>query len=131
MSDALKSHYAAAYGQWAGNQRGSSPDYDLCCATCHDKYHPGGYQCTRKRGYGPDDAFCKQHDPAAQAERDRVARAKYDAERRRESIRWAGASFLAALSKIADGHNDPRALAAEVIAPYRNPPNAEHEDQSS
>lgn len=50
------------YGQWAGNPKGTPEDPDRCIAPV-----PGGArgiiykQCSRKRGHGPGDLFCKQH----------------------------------------------------------------------
>lgn len=111
-------HYKKAYGKWAGNREGRPPILTNCCKQLFDKYHPGGYQCTRKRGFGPDEAYCKQHDPQAVAAREAKRNAKYDAEWERRRIEIAGARFFAALRQIADGHNDPRALAREAIAPF-------------
>lgn len=118
MSAVRNSLYPVRYGNWAGNPKGNAPDYDRCCAKLHDRYHPGGYQCTRKRGHGPDEAYCKQHDPAAVKQREAEARAKFIAERNRERVKWFGPTFLAALRQIADGHNDPRTLAKETIETF-------------
>lgn len=113
MADA--EHYKRAYGEWAGNPKGNVPVFTRCCANLHDRYHPGGYQCTRKRGYGPDGAYCKLHDPDAV----KVRREKADQEHRRKHYadmkRAYGSSFLEVLRKIAAGHNDPRSLAAETV----------------
>lgn len=116
--DKVNGHYKARYGQWAGNPNGHLPDFDRCCENLRDRYQPGGYQCTRKRGYGPDGAYCKQHDPAAVAEREAKSKKKYDEQWHRRRLELGGRRFYEALRKIADGHNDPRALAQETIAPY-------------
>lgn len=52
------------YGEWAGNPKGHKENPENCIeeiwptgrwgATCR-------YQCNRKRGYGPDGLYCKQH----------------------------------------------------------------------
>jgi hypothetical protein len=50
------------YGVWAGNNQGHKPDLDRCAAEV--PHNPGGWytvQCGRKRGHGPEGAFCKQH----------------------------------------------------------------------
>ena len=52
--------YRASYSNWAGNPRGSKPDYDRCCEVVSDGVGLTK-QCSRKRGYGPDNAYCKQH----------------------------------------------------------------------
>jgi hypothetical protein len=48
------------YGTWAGNERGKAEDKTKCVEIVFgDSWIP--YQCTRKRGYGPDGEYCKQH----------------------------------------------------------------------
>ena len=59
--------YDEAYGQWAGNKKGFKPDYDRCCEQVYSNWR--FYQCQRKRGYGPDEAYCKQHAKRFQVER--------------------------------------------------------------
>ena len=49
------------YGQWAGNKEGTRED-KICCVYevwAPDRWH--AYQCSRKRGHGPDGLYCKQH----------------------------------------------------------------------
>ncbi|TMO31879.1 hypothetical protein CWC26_21705 [Pseudoalteromonas sp. S4488] len=82
----------------------------------HDQYLRGGYQSTRTRGHGPDGAYCKLHDPEAVALRQKVTRPREDARYRTMRLAWAGPRFFEVLKQIADGHNDPRALAAEALA---------------
>lgn len=76
-------------------------------------------QCARK---AVKDGWCKQHHPDAEAERSRVAKARYDKQDRRERMGWYGERMMAALIKIRDGDNDPRSTAAEALAniPYAN-----------
>lgn len=108
-------HYKKIYGGWAGNPKGIAPDLTRCCANLHDRYHPGGYQCTRKRGHGPEKAYCKLHDPdVVKARRDKSER-EYRIKNYANMKRAYGASFLETLRKIAEGHNDPRALASEAV----------------
>ena len=50
------------YGQWAGNPRGHAEDKTRCVEEVWGE--GGGYipsQCRRKRGYGPNSEYCKQH----------------------------------------------------------------------
>jgi hypothetical protein len=51
------------YGSWAGNPKGRKEDI----ARCIEEVWPNermsfiAHQCQRKRGYGPDGLYCKQH----------------------------------------------------------------------
>lgn len=50
------------YGQWAGNPKGTPEDPECCIEEVWPTQ--GGwspYQCSRKRGHGPDGLYCKQH----------------------------------------------------------------------
>lgn len=75
-------------------------------------------QCSRKRGHGPDKAYCKQHDPEAVKGRRSAQERKYYDELNKKQSQWHGPKFLAVLRQIADGHNDPRSIAKEVIDAY-------------
>lgn len=113
-------------GRYSDNEGSSSAH---CRHAVHDDFGVGFHQCWRKPAVfrcveGIEYGFCKQHDPAAVAERNRVRhaayeakwaeeRAQYDRERRQ---REAQAAAKDALEQIAAGHNDPRTLAAEVLA---------------
>ncbi len=46
------------YGQSACSQ-GNREDILLCVAQCQERWV--SYQCSRKRGHGPDGLYCKQH----------------------------------------------------------------------
>lgn len=50
------------YGEWAGNPNGM-PEDPTCCikevVPSDGRWIP--YQCSRKRGHGPDGLYCKQH----------------------------------------------------------------------
>lgn len=113
-----KKHYKAKYGDWAGNPNGHAPDFSRCCEEVHShdgwRYH----QCGRKRGHGPDGAYCKQHDPVAVAARKEKSEAKHRAAYRSDMQRAYGPTFLAALREIAEGHNDPRGLAQEIVSDF-------------
>ena len=110
--------YEKAYAAWAGNPKGFAPDYNRCCvAVWRDKLSKGS-QCNRPRGYGPDEAYCKQHDPAAKEARNKKSEAVWNERYNKERYSIHGRNFFDALKKIADGHNDPRALAKEVIKEF-------------
>ena len=47
------------YGQWAGNPKGAAEDKTRCIESVWSDYVGG--QCSRKRGYGKDGLYCKQH----------------------------------------------------------------------
>jgi len=52
---------ARKYGQWVGNPKGRAEDKTRCIEEVFSGLSPGGYQCQRKRGYGPRKQYCKQH----------------------------------------------------------------------
>lgn len=49
------------YGSWAGNPKGNPENKLHCVAEVWptDGWVP--YQCRRKRGFGPNGEYCKQH----------------------------------------------------------------------
>ncbi len=50
--------YQASYGRiWTKY----ATDYDKCCVEVSDSPGWNWHQCSRKRGHGPDSAYCKQH----------------------------------------------------------------------
>jgi len=50
------------YGQWAGQPKGVPEDKTRCIQTVWPQSGSwADYQCRRKRGYGPDGLYCKQH----------------------------------------------------------------------
>ncbi len=55
------------YGKWAGCPAGHA-EYAECCAMEISSFHGWyGQQCSRKRGHGPNDEFCRQHAAKAAA----------------------------------------------------------------
>ena len=110
--------YEKSYGAWAGNRAGRKPDFTRCCESVSaDSWH--FRQCSRKRGYGPDGAYCKQHDPAAvKAKREEQTR-KYNADYNKRRMEWKSRTFFDALELIANGHNDARGLAQAVIEEFK------------
>ena len=113
------SYHKKVYGR---NNR-ISADPNLCAEEVASKDGWAYSQCSRKRGHGSEQAYCKQHDPDAVKARREANAAKYRAERdaeakAREAERAAaqlGKDAIAALQAIADGHNDPRGLAQSVM----------------
>ena len=123
MTDApaLTSLHQKSYGL---NMAKRGPDPARCCVEVSNGGRwPSYHQCNRPRGHGPEGAYCKQHDPEVVAARRAASEAAYNEKRRRKALMHAD-QYLAALRKIAEGHNDPRALAAEVVADFdrRYPP---------
>jgi hypothetical protein len=47
------------YGKWSGCPNGISEDTTRCVQKLWGSYV--SYQCSRKRGFGPDGLYCKQH----------------------------------------------------------------------
>lgn len=103
------------YGVWAGRPAGVRCDPERCAEEVYDGHLH--HQCTRRRGHGPEGAYCRQHDPAAKREREKAGDRKYQ-ERIRRDTRLYGAPFVEVLVSIARGHNDPRAVAREVLTKY-------------
>jgi hypothetical protein len=116
----LTSLHKEAYGLKYSERK---PDPAKCCAevTVKQGMWYSYSQCSRPRGFGPEQAYCKQHDPVVVAERDAKTRAAWEAKHQLDRIQWAGPAFFKALCAIADGHDDPRALAEEAIRSYREP----------
>ena len=69
-------------------------------------------QCARKP---VQDGWCKQHDPAAVAERRVASDAKGEAETRKWAMGFHGERWLVALAKIRDGDNDARETARVAL----------------
>ncbi len=103
---------------WCGttSYSGSWPSYSQCSNVGKTKLADGSTWC----GSHTPDAFKRR--AAAQAERDRASREKWDAKHRawKENQRrdQSFPGLLDALRQIEAGHNDPRALAREVLAKY-------------
>lgn len=113
--------YQERYGAWAGNRRGMPPDYARCCAPVWSR--DGGWsreaQCARNRGFGPDKAYCKQHDPAKVEQRRAEATRKANESWNKQRYDFHGRAFFTVLEQIAAGHNDARGLAQEDIAKFK------------
>lgn len=60
MKIKLTTLHQERYGKWAGNPNGQIAKPE-CCAKSVYGGRWVGRQCGRKRGYGPEEAYCKQH----------------------------------------------------------------------
>lgn len=60
MGDAkISIYHKAIYGKWTGNPKGSPCKPDRCAEVVWGDWF--SHQCNRKRGFGPEQAFCQQH----------------------------------------------------------------------
>jgi hypothetical protein len=102
----------------------SAPDPKRCCAAVHNDYGIGFHQCSNK--WKVDRAghrFCSTHDPvtvkAKQDARSAVWEAKYAESSRLAKLQSDRNIFanacIKAVREIAASHNDPRALAVEIL----------------
>lgn len=58
------------YNCWAGKPQGVEEDVKYCVYEVHEGGRGGMFhQCSRKRGFGPDGLYCKQHSPEAAEKR--------------------------------------------------------------
>lgn len=74
----LSSHHKDSYGNWEGRPNGFAPDPSRCAYEVFpNERGVTHHQCHKKRGYGPEEAFCKIHDPAAIKARQRASEKKY------------------------------------------------------
>ena len=116
----LTSHHKSRYGRWAGMPNGVPAKPENCAEEIFRDHHY--WQCPRKRGYGPEGAYCKQHDPESVAKKRAEREAKWEAEwaesQRKHARNAFKLRFEKALREIAAGHNDPRLLAAELLSEY-------------
>ena len=104
--------YRKAYGRYGA----SRPDLLRCAHSVSDGMF-GSKQCSRANGQGPHGAWCKQHDPVAcKAKSDEMSgkRAKEYAAKKR--LTAATEALKLALATIANGCDDPKGLAADVMA---------------
>lgn len=113
----LSKYHQQRYGAWAGNPLGLNADPSRCAAVVSSKHNYVTHQCTRKRGYGPEQAYCKIHDPDAEAKREQESRNKYRKKLRQDALRYAN-DLYQALQLIEQGHNDPRLVAKEALLKF-------------
>lgn len=112
----LTSLHKKQYGRWAGSPNGTPAYPERCCEEVYENGRwPLPRQCNKKRGHGPEGAYCKQHDPEVVAARRAKSRAKEEAAFNKRVLEWAGPAAVALLRKIAEGHNDPRTAAREFL----------------
>lgn len=112
----LTSLHQKSYGAWAGNNAGHAPDPKLCCESVSDSGRSMlTHQCRRKRGWGPEGAYCKQHSPESVAARRADEEARYQEKRLKWKYEANGEPAVSLLKQIAEGHNDPRSAAQEFL----------------
>ncbi len=126
----LTSFHKRRYGMDRFNPQGtSSADPARCAKGVRNSGALWGRQdqCTRKRGHGPEQAYCAQHDPERRAAREAARRekeeedfeaqqAKVNASLARRTMIWLAAPAMKdALQRIRDGVDDPREIAAEAL----------------
>ena len=124
-------HIYKHHGYWP-HEKVWEPDMAKCRVAVHDgRGWPSFHQCSRKASVQRDVehngklatyGYCKTHDPVAVAEKERKWRAKYDAEAALRTAQWTQERMrheaIEVLRHIANGHNDPCALAGELIDRY-------------
>ncbi len=55
----LSTYHQMRYGEWSGHPKGVAADPERCAYEIWTDWRSS--QCLRKRGHGPEKAFCKQH----------------------------------------------------------------------
>jgi hypothetical protein len=55
------------YNVWAGNPKGDAEYPERCIEEIYDPHGWHSYQCARRRGFGKDNLYCKQHAKIRQA----------------------------------------------------------------
>lgn len=97
-------------------------DPERCVQSVRDETRwPSWHQCNRPRGHGPNGEYCKQHSPDAVAERRHKQEMLWKAQDMKRSIELRAFVMFSALIEIANGHNDPRTIAAEAIKGLEKP----------
>lgn len=73
----------------------------------YDTYFGSGHQCHRKPGYGPDGLYCKQHDPAEIARRDKARQDLWDRKAKTKRPMWYAIEMLDLLRESKAWHVTP------------------------
>lgn len=77
---------------------------------------PRYHQCYNQARFpAGDPRWCKVHNPEEVKARDVAAKEKWDADWNRRRVEIWGPKFKAVLQQVADGHNDARRLAQELL----------------
>lgn len=128
MTDYTPEFLACFQDNYGAHYASVPPDLTKCAhkVVRYERGWPRYSQCSRKNGHGPHGAYCGQHDPDAVAKRAEARDAAWRAEREAQRNTAEAARKLeafreaavAAIRQIAAGHNDPRQLAADVIAKH-------------
>lgn len=118
---ALSSLHEKRYRVWGGQPNGVAPDPSRCCESVADEGRsPLFHQFHSPRGHGPEEAYCKVHDPVAVKVRQDKSAERYNARLERDYINSFTKLLEEALKKIAAGHNDARGLAVETLEKYED-----------
>lgn len=80
---------------------------------------PSSGQCARKRGFGPEGLYCRQHDPKVVAEKEKIQWDKYEQDRKKRMLQFLGPAAVEVLRKIASGCNDARGAAIEFLEEHK------------
>lgn len=95
-AERLTSFHKERYGKWGGQPNGVAVDPSRCAEEVHPNERGALWsQCSRKRGHGPEGAFCKQHSPEAKAARNAKADRAYKLEGWRRHGRESAMSGIA------------------------------------
>lgn len=71
------------------------PEDKKCCIEeiwSKDRW-PRPYQCSKKRGCGPNGEYCKIHDPAMVEKREKERMAKYEEQSKQQHRHWLAANI--------------------------------------
>jgi hypothetical protein len=106
-----------SYAVWSGSPKGTPEDITRCVESVYD----GGrsmipHQCYRKRGFGTDGLYCKQHDPDTVKKREQDRTARYNEQMAKQSRGWL-AEELGKL--LMDAGFDTRAKVAELLSQHK------------
>lgn len=66
-------------------------------------------------GYGPEEAYCKTHDPAEVKRKQELRDIEYARKAHIRKVELSGPKLLEVLKRIAEGHNDAMGLAQETL----------------
>jgi len=110
------SEYKLSYGRY-----NHAPDFEKCAYEVPIQGVWSGYkQCSKTRGHGPNESYCKIHDPNRIEAKKKAKARQHDIEYNQRLKLTFGPVFFRKLEEIAAGHNDPRGLANDTINEFNN-----------
>ena len=97
-----------------------TPPAEYCCEQVRDqerwpRYHRCRFKAAVTREGKP---YCRVHDPKLREIKVKERQRDWNTKQNQERFKWHGRTFYNALKQIAEGHNDPGALARETIAEF-------------